>query len=1008
MSNSRIKGITVSFDGDVTSLGKALKDIETKGKSLSSELKSINSLLRLDPTNVELLSQKQKVLADALSSTKSKLDALREAERQVQAQFERGEVSEEQVRALQREIIATEKKMDGYKKASKETADAIDKVGKQADGTADDLGNMGKEAKSAEKASDDLGDTLDTRLGNGLKAVIALLGAASAALVGLTESSRDYRTAQGRLTTGFDEQGFSAETAKKTYKELQSVLGETDKSVEAANHLANLAKNEQDLTAWTTILTGAFAKFPDSLPVEALAETSAETVKTGKLTGALTDAINWAAAAGETFGIKMKETTEENEAFNQKVAEATNAEEFFQIALDECSTEQERQKLITETLTELYGPLAEKYRETNKEVIRANEVNDAWNETLANTGSEIEPVLTDLKAFGVSVLEEMQAPIQSLVGWIKDKFLPALHNTANWVRSNAPVIKGVLVGATAAMVAYKVATLAATVAHTGLIASIKATAAAQAALNLVQSASPFALVASAVVGVTTALAVYSSSTQNAWTETKHLTDEELALIDASHKAAQAFKDQQAANDESAGSMLSHMDYVNDLANELQTLADANGNVQEKDQARVQFIKNEMKNALGIEFEIIDGTIQKYDELKGSIDKAMESKKANAMLDIYEEDWKKAIVEKDKAYESLILAEKDYLEQQALTAAKEKEWHDTELALQADLEAARAAGNDRDMIRISNQISAKATAWRDEKKQLDEKKAKYDDAQNNYKNYVDTIANYEDAQQAVLEGNYNKAVDLLTKKGLAYNAYSEDVDSATADVLNTLRQEAIDAGLEAERIKENFEKGVEGFTQEMVDEAEQGYKDAMAKFDSAYKDAEGVGQDIGSGLSNGLMSMFGAIASTVSTVVGGIEAVARDTADCHSPSRKMVAFGEDMGEGPIVGIRNKTPAMLQEAQAQIRALMGVYENAGGPTAIAIQRNANVMHAQQQVQQQAQANATAASFGIKLDEILTVLRNGQVLTIDGKTFVGATANQMDRTLGQNRALSARGAM
>ena len=119
MAGKVIKGLTVEIGGDTTKLGKALENVEQKSRNLSSELGEINRLLKVDPSNTELLAQKQKVLADAVSNTKNKLDTLRQAEQQVQAQFARGEVSEEQYRALQREIVATEKKLSGYENAAK-------------------------------------------------------------------------------------------------------------------------------------------------------------------------------------------------------------------------------------------------------------------------------------------------------------------------------------------------------------------------------------------------------------------------------------------------------------------------------------------------------------------------------------------------------------------------------------------------------------------------------------------------------------------------------------------------------------------------------------------------------------------------------------------------------------------------------------------------------------------------------------------------------------------------
>ena len=111
-----IKGITVQIGGDTTELGKALEAVNKKSDDLSDELKEINRMLKFDPSNTDLLAQKQRVLAGAIESTEKKLDTLREAERQVQEQFARGDATEEQMRALQREIIATEGKLKSYKK----------------------------------------------------------------------------------------------------------------------------------------------------------------------------------------------------------------------------------------------------------------------------------------------------------------------------------------------------------------------------------------------------------------------------------------------------------------------------------------------------------------------------------------------------------------------------------------------------------------------------------------------------------------------------------------------------------------------------------------------------------------------------------------------------------------------------------------------------------------------------------------------------------------------------
>ena len=392
MASKTIKGLTVEIGGDTTKLGQALEKVNRKSRDLTQELGYINGLLKMDPVNVELLSQKQKVLAEAIANTSGKLETLREAEKQVQKQFERGEVSEEQVRALQREIIATTKKLDSYEKAAKNVEDTFNNlanesdnvkggakdVKKGADQASDSLDDYADSAEKAEKASDGL-SRVGGIVGKGLAAVSAIVAAATASLIASAEASREYRREMGKLSTAFETAGHDGETAANVYRELQGILGETDQAVEASNHLAKLCDNEEELSKMTEAATGVYATFGASLPIENLAEAANETAKTGTITGGLADALNW---AGES-------------------------EEEFQAKLDACSDEQERQTLIINTLNHLYSEAAGIYRETNAEVIRANEANEAWASSLAEVGGAIEPILTDVKTLGASLLSDV-------------------------------------------------------------------------------------------------------------------------------------------------------------------------------------------------------------------------------------------------------------------------------------------------------------------------------------------------------------------------------------------------------------------------------------------------------------------------------------------------------------------------------------------------------------------------------------------------------------------------
>lgn len=459
-----IKGLTVEIGGDTTKLGKALENVNKKSRDLSGELGQINRLLKLDPGNTDLLAQKQQVLGEAIANTRSKLETLKEAEKQVQAQFERGEVSEEQYRSLQREIVATEQKLKGYESAAKETADQIENLGRSAKDAAEKSKAMNKVSEGVTK---------------GLKAVGAAAAAAVTALVAAAESTREYREAMGKLDTAFTTNGHSSEAATATYKELQSVLGETDQAVEAANHLAVLTDNEKDLQTWTDICTGVFATFGDSLPIEGLTEAANETAKVGQVTGPLADALNWTTLSTEQWAAALGEGSDAQKAFAKATADGASAEDAFNAALAECSTEQERQQLIMDTLNGMYSEASATYKETNADVIAANEANEAWTASMAAVGAEIEPIVTEVKNLGAELLA---------------KAVPAIQ----WVKDNLPYVAAAIGSVTAGLAAFKIAQIAATAATKGMTLAQYAAAAAQKALNVAMNANPIGLIITAI------------------------------------------------------------------------------------------------------------------------------------------------------------------------------------------------------------------------------------------------------------------------------------------------------------------------------------------------------------------------------------------------------------------------------------------------------------------------------------------------------------------------------
>lgn len=338
-----------------------------------------------------------------------------------------------------------------------------------------------KQSANVDKNIKAMGDAI----GKGMKlAGVAIAGAATA-LIGASAATAEYRAEQAKLQTAFETAGASVEQAKTTYNDLYRVLGDSGVAVEAANHLAKLTTNQQELSQWTTICQGVYATFGDSLPIEGLTEAANETAKTGALTGVLADALNWAGVS----------------------------EDAFQEKLDKCNTEAEREQLIRETLNGLYTDAAANYEKNNAALLAQNEAQARLQENLAAVGAALQPVHTALTNLAAQALAAIMPYIQSFV----DNYLPGfidllsqigegLKSAFEWATQHKELLAvlatalGVVVaaiGAYNAITAIKNAMDAAQVATLGglITAKLASAAATMAAL------APYILIVAAIAAV---------------------------------------------------------------------------------------------------------------------------------------------------------------------------------------------------------------------------------------------------------------------------------------------------------------------------------------------------------------------------------------------------------------------------------------------------------------------------------------------------------------------------
>ena len=212
---SKIQGITVEIGGDTTKLGNALESVNKKSKSLQNELKGVNTLLKMDPSNVTLLRQKQDLLNQSIAECREKLNTLKTTQAQVQAQFDKGEITAEQYRDFQREIVATENKLNKLQKEAK------------------NFGSVGAQQVAVVGTKmQDLGNKV-TAVGQKFKVISAV---ASTALVGITASAINFETAFTGVTKTVDGTDEQLENIK------QGILDLSEATASSATDIAGVAE----------------------------------------------------------------------------------------------------------------------------------------------------------------------------------------------------------------------------------------------------------------------------------------------------------------------------------------------------------------------------------------------------------------------------------------------------------------------------------------------------------------------------------------------------------------------------------------------------------------------------------------------------------------------------------------------------------------------------------------------------------------------------------------------
>ena len=792
-----IKGIIVEIGGDTSGLQKALSKVNSATSSLSKELRGVNSLLKLDPSNTEILAQKQTVLTKNIEQTSEKLELLRDIQKQADDAIANGiDISEENYRALQREIANTENKLKSLQSQSSKWSTAGKAV--------EEFGN--KIANVSEKV-DKLGNTLTASLttpilgigaaavttGNDFEAQMSRVQA----IAGATKEELEQLTNQA-VELGA-ETSFSASEVAAGMENLASAGFTTEEIMKAMPGMLDLAASSgADLATASEIAASAIRGFGleasqaghvADVYAEAAARTNAQTEDMG-------EAMKYIAPVANTMGLKIEEVAAAIGIMSDAGIKGSQAGTSLRGALVRLTKPTDKMLGVMEdlgisfydnegkmkSLTEMIAMLQEATKDlTDEEAQYALTVlfgteslsglvalinrgsKDLENMTdsfencdgaaeemadtmLDNTKGALESLSGSLESAGIAIQDALSPEIRDLSKWIQD-LVDDFNDLSDEEQLNIIKTAGLVagIGPLTKILGSAGKLLGSTTKNIGIFTqaigvAIGKTSSESVEVNKLAKALQFLKsptgVAVTALGALVAILGVAIAKHN---------EQAFSLQETTDKLKEAEQAQNEFNqslEDSYNSQMSEIANVEKLSNELDTLVDANGRVKEGYQDRVKFILTELNKALGTEYSLNGDIINSYDEITKSIDDMILKKRAQIILEKEEAKYNQALDEKADAYENLTQAQKEYSKTlQEYNKAILDNDKNAQLVWGAQLQQAQANLN------TSREI---------------------------YQQYLDDIATYDADYQTILSGNNEKINELINQRTYTYQSASGDM------------------------------------------------------------------------------------------------------------------------------------------------------------------------------------------------------------------------------------------
>lgn len=917
MAGKRIQGITLEISGDTTKLSDSLKGIDKQLSQTNNELRDVNKLLKLDPKNTELLKQKQGLLGDAIKQSRERLVQLEKAAEELAKKDSTPEVQKQQA-ALQREIIETRNKLKGFE----------DELGKIPNKASRAFTAIGEELKQVGDKMTDVGEGMTKKV----TAPIVAVGAASVAAFSEVDNAMDTVIKKTGAT------GEELEGMQKSVEKLATTIPTTFD--EAANAVGEVYTRFEVTGEELEDLSSQFIKFAqlnnttvsDSVDrtQKLMAAFGVETKDAGKVL----DVLNKTAQKSGISVDKLSDLMTNN---------ATALQEMGMSAADAADFLGNVEKSGADVSAVMKG-LQNANKNAAKEGKSMNQVLRDFSKVMKGNGSDAEKLQAAIELFGNKAgqsiynaarqgtisFEEMGASLDSFAGSVEATFEGTIDGVDNWKMAMnevkllgsdiggilsefaGPILRKVRDALAEAVgwwrglsqeqqemiikVGGVVAAIGPAITIIGKLTSVVGSLSQGLGILAAHpvAAAILGLTAAATAGVV-ALKNHTEAVKAEYEASYGLTEEVKEANRAIEEQAQRYDELRSRREESFSGITAEYDYLQDLAEEYDTYLDDNGQIIAKYKDRAAFIESELSKALGLEREDLQKIVKENGNIASSIDKIIEKRKAEALLNALEADYVTAIQEREKAIDNLASAEENRDKMVKIREGMEKRHKEL-----VDLITKSEGANEAQIHAWAEELGDLENAMADADQAIAEQDEYVRQARETYEDYQTTIKNYEGVSAAVIANDTQAIERELTK-------FRNDFKTTETATTDSLKRQVDSYKREYENAKTAVQNGSKSITKADLAEKEYWYKQAQLEYNKSTKQARDEATKMTEGYAEKIRGGRTKVDGAVKYVGGGV------TNELQSISGKAEDYGYYVAKGLADGIsRNKSLATYAAA------------------------------------------------------------------------------------------------